>query len=122
MVKLEYVNIGLAGTLVLVLGALHVVAVGNAAQRSEMIGFQRVTESLQSKLVAKRQVLQSQQERLNKGSAIAENIGPAVLADISAAAEKNSNPKLKELLQKYGVRAKGVPAGAQGAAKPGNTP
>lgn len=85
----------------------------NAKTRVEAFEFQQLAESIQPQLVAKRQQLQAQQEKLNKGSAISQTVGPAVLGDIRSAADKGNNAKLKELLAKYGVRESGV-AGTPG--------
>ncbi len=87
----------------------------------EGVEFQQLTETLQPQLLEKRQRLQAQQERLNKGSAISQTIGPAVLADIRAASEKNNNLKLKELLVKYGVREVGG-GGGTGSQGEGGAP
>lgn len=77
--------------------------------RAEAYDFQQFVESQQSQIAAKRQQLQAQQEKLTKGSAIGETVGPAVLKDIVALAEKPGNLRLRELLQKHGVQ---VAAGA----------
>ncbi len=94
---------------------LSYVGMANAKARSEAAQFLQVVESLQTKLVNARQTLQVQQEKLNKGSAISESVGPAVLADISSVAEKANNPRLRELLLKHGVK----PAGTEAADKKG---
>lgn len=98
--------------------------------RVEAYEFQQLTETIQPQLLAKRQQLQAQQEKLNKGSAISQSVGPAVLGDIRNIADKNNNAKLKDLLLKYGVRevgqtsgtggeGGGAGGGAQGGAKKG---
>ncbi len=113
--KLGYIHLG-GGALALVLASvLAYVSVANAKARTEAAQFTQVVESLQTKLVEARQKLQAQQEKLNKGSAISESVGPAVLADISSVAEKANNPRLRELLAKHGVK----PAGAEGSDKKG---
>ncbi len=111
--NLSYVSAGLALLLVGFSGRLYVVSVNNARVRTEIQEFQQVDESTRNQLLAKRQQLQSQQEKIAKAAKISESVGPAVVADIVAAAEKNNNPRLKELLQKYGV------AEAAGAARKG---
>ena len=90
--------------------------------RAEAYDFQQFVETQQAQIAAKRQQLQGQQERLTKGSAIGETVGPAVLKDIVALAEKPVNGRLRELLQKHGVRVQvgGADSGAQGARKGGN--
>jgi hypothetical protein len=81
--------------------------------RSEAYEFQQFVEGQQAQIAAKRQQLQVQQEKLTKGSAIGETVGPAVLKDIVALAEKPANTRLRELLQKHGVQ---VAAAAPNAA------
>ncbi len=90
--------------------------------RAEAYDFQQFVEGQQAQVVAKRQQLQSQQDKLTKGSAIGETVGPAVLKDIVALAEKPGNLRLRELLQKYGVQVgAGVSEpGVQPAKKGGN--
>ena len=56
--------------------------------RAEAYDFQQFVENQQSQIGVKRQQLQGQQEKLTKGSAIGETVGPAVLKDIIALAEK----------------------------------
>lgn len=79
--------------------------------RAEAFDFQQFIDSQNSELDAKRQQLQGQQTKLAKGSALSESVGPAVVRDIVALAEKPANVRLRELLQKHGV-----PVGGQGAA------
>lgn len=108
VMKISYVSLGLAGVVLAMSGRYYFVSIENAKLRTEAYEFQQVVESLQPQLVAKRQQLQSQQEKLNKGSAISQNVGPAVLADIRLTAEKNNNGKLRDLLQKHGVQEIGA--------------
>jgi hypothetical protein len=93
--------------------------------RAEIFEFQQFIESQQAQIVARRQQLQGQQEKLTKGSTIGDTVGPAVLKDIVALAEKPANGRLRELLQKHGVQVNPVPpappqAGSQPARKGGN--
>ena len=113
--KISYISAGLAGFAVALACRYYFVTVENTKMRTEGFEFQQLVESLQPQLQAKKQQLQAQQEKLNKGSAISQSIGPAVLGDIRSSADKNNNLKLKELLSKYGVREAGAatpPAGA----------
>ncbi len=87
--------------------------------RSEAYDFQQFVENQQSQINAKRQQLQSQQEKLTKGSAIGETVGPAVLKDIVALAEKPANGRLRELLQRHGIQ---VGAGGAGTVEPAAQP
>ena len=102
--RISYISAVLAGVVVALSCRSYFVSVENSRMRTEAYEFQQLVESIQPQLVTKRQQLQAQQEKLNKGSAIGQTVGPAVLGDIRASAEKNNNIKLKELLQKYGVR------------------
>lgn len=119
--KISYISAGFAGIVVALSCRYYSVTVENAKMRTEGYEFQQLVESLQPQLAAKRQQLQSQQEKLNKGSAISQTVGPAVLGDIRSIADKNNNLKLKELLVKYGVREAGAaapPAGEAGSQTP----
>lgn len=128
--KISYISAGLAAVTAMLCCRYYFAMAENAKIRVEGVEFQQLTETMQPQLLEKRQRLQSQQEKLNKGSAISQTIGPAVLADIRAASEKSNNVKLKELLVKYGVRevggvgptgsqSEGGTSAAQGAAKKG---
>ena len=72
----------------------------SARLRSEIFQIQHAADALQVELIEKREQIGVQQEKLIKGSAIAETIGPAVVSDIQASAEKNKNQRLRALLQK----------------------
>lgn len=119
--KISYISTGLAAVTAVLCCRYYFVVSENARIRVEGVEFQQLTETLQPQLLEKRQRLQAQQERLNKGSAISQTIGPAVLADIRAASEKNNNLKLKELLVKYGVREVGG-GGGTGSQGEGGAP
>jgi len=110
--KIRYVSSVCAGVLLALSGRYYFVAVEKAKLRTEAFEFQQVVESLQPQLLTMRQQLQAQQDKLNKASAISQSVGPAVVSDIRLSAEKTNNPRLKELLQKYGVREVASP-GAQ---------
>jgi hypothetical protein len=47
--------------------------------------------------------MQSQQEKIDRAAAVSGKIGPAVVLDVQAAAEKSNNSRLRELLTKYGA-------------------
>ena len=119
--KISYISAGLAACAVALACRYYFVTVENAKMRTESFEFQQLVESLQPQLQARRQQLQAQQEKLNKGSAISQSVGPAVLGDIRSSADKNNNLKLKELLLKYGVVEAGAaahPSGEAGAPVP----
>ena len=128
--KISYISAALAGVATALCFRSYLVTAENAKMRVEAYEFQQLTETIQPQLLAKRQQLQAQQEKLNKGSAISQSVGPAVLGDIRNIADKNNNAKLKDLLLKYGVRevgqtsgtggeGGGAGGGAQGGAKKG---
>ena len=113
----------IAGAVVAVSCRYYTASAVNIRIRNWAVSHQQAVDVLQSQLLIKRQQIQSQQEKLNKGSAIVETVGPAVVADIQALAEKGNNPRLRDLLQK---RAQGEPAfgspvrgESQGAARKG---
>lgn len=89
--------------------------------RAEAYDFQQFVETQQSQIAVKRQQLQAQQEKLTKGSAIGETVGPAVLKDIVALAGKPGNVGLRELLQKHGVQVPAA-AGADAPTTPATQP
>jgi hypothetical protein len=75
----------------------------NAELRAKGFELQRLVEEFQPRLTAKRQQLASQQEQLNKGSAISATVGSAVVADIARLADKVSNQRLRDLLKRHGL-------------------
>ena len=113
--KLVYVGAGLAGTLFALSFRYYLLMAETAKMRTEAFDFQQFVENQQSQINVKRQQLQAQQEKLAKGSAIGETVGPAVLKDIVVLAEKPGNGRLKELLQKHGVTVQAGPADAPAA-------
>jgi hypothetical protein len=103
--KISYVGAVLAGVLLLLSCWYCLLAADVAGIKKEAIEFQRLAESLQSQVSSRRQQLQVHQQKLAKGSAIGDTVGPAVVKDLLAMAEKPSgNVRLKELLQKHGVK------------------
>ena len=103
-VKFGYVGAVLAGGLLALSCRFFLLSAETCRMRSEAYEFQQFVEGQQAQIAAKRQQLQVQQEKLTKGSAIGETVGPAVLKDIVALAEKPANTRLRELLQKHGVQ------------------
>lgn len=90
----------------------------NSAVRLEIFEQQQKLESLQSQIQVKRDLIESQQEKLSKISAIGESVGPAIVSDIAAAALKGNNPRLRELLQKHGMSQALPAAGKEQAVAP----
>ncbi len=91
--------------------------------RAKAYDFQQFVESQNLEVDARRQRLQGQQTKLAKGSALSESVGPALVRDIVALAEKPANIRLRDLLQKYGVQVGGQSAAdvaPQSARKGGN--
>ncbi len=75
----------------------------NSKIRVEIFGYQQALESVQARIQAKRELLQTQQEKLTKGAAISDSVGPAIVADMAAAAIKGNNVRLRDLLLKRGM-------------------
>jgi hypothetical protein len=125
-IKFGYVGAVIAGGLLALSCRFFLLSAETGRMRSEAYEFQQFVEGQQVQIAAKRQQLQVQQEKLTKGSAIGETVGPAVLKDIVALAEKPVNARLRELLQKHGVQvAAAAPnaapqAGQQAPKKGGN--
>ena len=125
---LKQVVAGLGIVCVVMSGAFAFFVGGNAKLRREVYEFQSFIETQQTEIVQKRQVLQAQQQAIEKGSAISGSIGPAVLKDIAELAVKNSNPRLRALLQSYGVEVRveeakgGAKGGASGAGQTQSPP
>ena len=117
--KFSYIGAVLAGALLALSFRYYGLSEETARLRTEAYEFQRFAENQQIQIAGKRQQLQAQQEKLSKGNAIGETVGPAVLKDIVAFAEKPANTRLRELLQKHGVQVK-VAAPETPAKKGGN--
>jgi hypothetical protein len=75
----------------------------NSKMRLEIFGYQQALDSVQTRIQAKREILQTQQEKLAKSSSISDSVGPAIVADMAAAAVKGNNAKLRDLLQRRGM-------------------
>jgi hypothetical protein len=117
--KLSYVSAVLFGLAAGVASWFFVESIKLAKSREEMTQFLQLADKIQAQLPSKRQQLQSQQERLARGSAISQTVGPAVVADIFAAAEKGSNVRLRDLLQQHSVRQAQASGKLETAAKEG---
>jgi len=91
-----YISVG-ASALSLIL-SIVIFAVGNSNQ------------SLQTEVQKQQQALQTQQEEINAGNQISQQIGPNLLRDMAASSVKNE--KMKALLAKHGynVQVKDAPA------------
>ena len=111
--NLSYIVAIIAGAVMALTARHYSVVTENSKIRVEIFGYQQALESVQARIQAKRELLQTQQEKLTKGSAIGETVGPAVLKDIVALAEKPANARLRELLQKHGVQVQAHVAGAE---------
>jgi len=77
--------------------------------RSEVFNYQQSIETLQPQVAARRVQMEGQQDRLMKGSAISQSVGPAVIADIALHAQKANSMKLRELLTRHGFLEGGRP-------------
>jgi hypothetical protein len=111
--RFGYISAVLSGALFALGCRYYLLASETTRLRGEAYEFQQFVEGQQSQIAAKRQQLQAQQEKLTKGSAIGETVGPAVLKDIVGLAEKPSNVRLRELLQKHGVQVQAQAGGAE---------
>ena len=94
----------------------YLVAEENMHCKTRVFQVQRLLESLEPRLAAKRQQLQVQQEKLNRARGVAEEVGGKVLADVAAFAERTNSNRLKDLLTKHGF-ALGTGALKEGATK-----
>jgi len=61
---------------------------------------ERVNDDLRKKIIQQQTAIQTQQEQLNRGTQIAQQVAPNLLHDLAAASLKNE--KLKGLLTKHG--------------------
>ncbi len=98
-----YISLGATG-LCLVLSII-IFAVGSS------------NNSLQAEVQKQQAALQAQQEEINAGNSISQQIGPALLRDMATASVKNE--KMKALLSKHGynVQVKDTPASSTPAPK-----
>ncbi len=104
---------------VLTISCRHFVLVSETSKlKNAVICLQQIVEARNLELVSKRQQLQAQQEKLLKGSAISETVGPAVVRDIAALAEKPGNPRLRDLLAKHGIQVTASASNPGGAVPP----
>jgi hypothetical protein len=101
--NLSYLVAIIAGAVMALTLKHYSVVTENSKIKLEIFGYQQALESVQTKIQAKRELLQTQQEKLAKGSAISDSVGPAIVADMATAAVKGNNAKLRDLLQKRGM-------------------
>ncbi len=78
---------------------------GTASQnlQAEMQKKQDEYQTQQQTAQIAQQQLQLQTERINQGTKLAQEIGPAVLRDLGGLAVQSKNEDIKKLLAKYGV-------------------
>jgi hypothetical protein len=123
--RFSYVGTVLAGALLTISCRYFILVLETSKLKTEVIYLQQTIEARNVELLSKRQQLQAQQDKLLKGSAISETVGPAVVRDIAALAEKPGNPRLRDLLAKHGIQvtaAASIPGGSvpSAARKGGN--
>ena len=106
-----YVGSVMAGAVFALSCRYYAVSGELGAIRINVSDFERFIESQQTQTAALRQQLQAQQEKLNKGSAISETVGPAVVRDIASLSEKTGNSRLGDLLKRHGVQVRGANGG-----------
>ena len=101
--NLSYIVAIIAGAVMALTARHYSVVTENSKIRVEIFGYQHALESVQARIQAKRELLQTQQEKLTKGAAISDSVGPAIVADMAAAAIKGNNVRLRDLLLKRGM-------------------
>lgn len=81
------------------------------AARQGNVGLQQELLEMQEKLTAQQVVvqklqsdLQLQQQEIESGAQLAQQVGPAVLRDLASLQVENNNEQIKALLQKYGLQ------------------
>ena len=93
----------------------------NQALQGELVTKQQELQTQQQAVELQKQQLQVQEQDINRGTQLAQQVGPAVLLDLGSLAVQNKNEKIKKLLSKYGVTFKEsdtAPAAATSAPKP----
>ena len=80
---------------------------GVQTRSAELQKQQQRIQSQQQSLQVKQQEFQNQQNAINAGAQLAQQVGPQVLNDLGLKAKDNKNDKIKKLLEKYGVSVKG---------------
>jgi hypothetical protein len=96
-----------SGLLCLVLSVVfYFKSAGVQTRSSELQKQQQRIQAQQQSLQVKQQEYQNQQNVINQGAQLAQQVGPAVLNDLGEKARKNKNDKIKKLLEKYGVSLK----------------
>lgn len=98
----------MAGALLALSFKYYIVSGELLALRVSAIDSEKFIEAQQTQTGALRVQFQGQQERLNKGSAIGETVGPAVVRDIASLSEKTGNTRLSDLLKRHGVQIRGT--------------
>lgn len=89
-------------------------AVEIAKGRAENLRLQQGVDGLRAQIEGGRQQIKAQQDSINRSSAVSAKIGPAVVIDVQSAADKTNNPRLRELLKKYGATSVvGTPAASE---------
>lgn len=80
----------------------YLAAEENVLRKARVIQQQRLVESFEPRLAAKRLQLQAQQEKLNRARGVTEEVGGKVLSDVAAFAERTNSNRLKDLLTRHG--------------------
>lgn len=100
MINLSYLVALIAGAVVAMSCRYFTVSAENIQIRKDSFIQQQASDALQAELLNKKEQLRLQQDKLLKGSAISETVGPAVIEDIRVLADRNKNQRLRDLLQK----------------------
>lgn len=78
-----------------------------------------VNQGLQGDVQKQQQELQAQQEVINKGNAISQQVGPNILRDMAVSSLKNE--KMRALLDKYGYKVQAQASPAPGTSSSGSS-
>lgn len=117
--------IGATGLSLLLALCLFIYGLINGSQQSRWQEQQQELMNRQQTLAGLQQQAQQQQQQIQAGRQLQEQVGPAVLKQIGAAAlPPKNNEKLKSLLAKHGITAQAAPtpAGAPAATPARPTP
>ena len=95
----------LAGAICVVLSVVFFIKSSSVqAQQANLQKRQQELQTQQQAAQLQQQQLQTQQQQINAGSQLAQQVGPAVMNDLGVLARDNKNEKLRQLLEKYGLK------------------
>ena len=97
-------SIGAAGVSLVLSIWLLIAGISNQGQQGRWQDQQKELINHQTELASLQQKAQIQQQQIQAGKNLAEQVGPAVLKDIGGLVVQKKNDKLEGLLAKYGVK------------------